>query len=86
MNSLIFCSCIFLQLFFVFVLSLSTADMKNLMKNIIPSMEGKVKGDLGRIGVIGGSIEYTGAPYFTAISAFKVSNFPMYYIQDTLNF
>jgi ATP-dependent NAD(P)H-hydrate dehydratase len=30
------------------------------------------KGRAGRIGVIGGSLEYTGAPYFCAISALKV--------------
>ncbi|KAJ0174254.1 hypothetical protein K1T71_010400 [Dendrolimus kikuchii] len=54
------------------VVSLSTLELKHLMKKIIPSLEGTVKGDLGKIGVLGGSIEYTGAPYFTAISAFKV--------------
>ncbi|XP_053946854.1 ATP-dependent (S)-NAD(P)H-hydrate dehydratase [Anastrepha ludens] len=30
------------------------------------------KGQAGRIGVIGGSLEYTGAPYFSAISAMRV--------------
>ncbi|XP_067625736.1 ATP-dependent (S)-NAD(P)H-hydrate dehydratase [Eurosta solidaginis] len=30
------------------------------------------KGQAGRIGVIGGSLEYTGAPYFSAISALRV--------------
>lgn len=30
------------------------------------------KGQLGRIGVVGGSIEFTGAPYFAAISALKL--------------
>lgn len=30
------------------------------------------KGQAGRIGVVGGSFEYTGAPYFAAISALKV--------------
>lgn len=30
------------------------------------------KGKAGRIGVVGGSLEYTGAPYFSAISALKV--------------
>ncbi|XP_053623184.1 ATP-dependent (S)-NAD(P)H-hydrate dehydratase-like [Plodia interpunctella] len=41
-------------------------------KSIIPDMKGKIKGDAGKIGVIGGSTEYTGAPYFAAISALKV--------------
>ncbi|XP_055597644.1 ATP-dependent (S)-NAD(P)H-hydrate dehydratase-like [Uranotaenia lowii] len=30
------------------------------------------KGQAGRIGIVGGSVEYTGAPYFAAISALKV--------------
>ncbi len=30
------------------------------------------KGQVGRIGIIGGSLEYTGAPYFAGISALKV--------------
>jgi ATP-dependent NAD(P)H-hydrate dehydratase len=29
------------------------------------------KGQAGRIDIVGGSIEYTGAPYFSAISALK---------------
>jgi ATP-dependent NAD(P)H-hydrate dehydratase len=39
----------------------------------IPSLTNAMhKGQAGRIGVIGGSEEYTGAPYFAAISALKV--------------
>lgn len=30
------------------------------------------KGQAGRIGIVGGSLEYTGAPYFAGISALKV--------------
>lgn len=30
------------------------------------------KGQAGRIGIIGGSFEYTGAPYFAAITAMKI--------------
>lgn len=37
-----------------------------------PLCGGKHKGQAGKIGVIGGSLEYTGAPYFAAISALKV--------------
>lgn len=29
------------------------------------------KGEAGRIGIIGGSFEYTGAPYYAGISALK---------------
>jgi ATP-dependent NAD(P)H-hydrate dehydratase len=31
------------------------------------------KGDAGKVGTIGGCREYTGAPYFAAISALKVA-------------
>lgn len=30
------------------------------------------KGDLGRVGVVGGCREYTGAPYFGAFTALRV--------------
>ncbi|XP_059059059.1 ATP-dependent (S)-NAD(P)H-hydrate dehydratase-like [Achroia grisella] len=51
---------------------LKDQNLTALMKAIIPELEGKSKGDAGRIGIIGGSVEYTGAPYFSAISALKV--------------
>ncbi|XP_070264696.1 ATP-dependent (S)-NAD(P)H-hydrate dehydratase isoform X3 [Myotis yumanensis] len=54
----------------------SIKDMENtfqLVKNIIPPLTTKKhKGQDGRIGIVGGSQEYTGAPYFAAISALKV--------------
>ncbi|KAH8263579.1 hypothetical protein KR044_010862 [Drosophila immigrans] len=44
-----------------------------IFRTTIPKLtNGKYKGQYGRIGVIGGSLEYTGAPYFAAISAIKV--------------
>uniref|UniRef100_A0A0P6J488 ATP-dependent (S)-NAD(P)H-hydrate dehydratase n=1 Tax=Heterocephalus glaber TaxID=10181 RepID=A0A0P6J488_HETGA len=44
-----------------------------LVRNIVPPLAaGKHKGQDGRIGVVGGCQEYTGAPYFAAISALKV--------------
>ncbi|XP_036450343.1 ATP-dependent (S)-NAD(P)H-hydrate dehydratase isoform X2 [Colossoma macropomum] len=44
-----------------------------LIKNTIPPLTSKKhKGQDGRIGVVGGCQEYTGAPYFAAISALKV--------------
>ena len=46
--------------------------LKNLVK-IFPPLTGKnVKGDCGRICVIGGSYEFSGAPFYSAISALKV--------------
>ncbi|XP_044729792.1 ATP-dependent (S)-NAD(P)H-hydrate dehydratase [Chrysoperla carnea] len=45
----------------------------NLSKQIVPKITLlKRKGEYGRVGIIGGSKEYTGAPYFAAISALKV--------------
>lgn len=47
--------------------------MVQSLKECIPPMDdSKHKGQAGRIGVIGGSLEYTGAPYFAGISALKV--------------
>jgi len=57
---------------------LSTAGIPNnsimeQVKNIIPKLSNdRHKGQAGRIGIVGGSKEYTGAAYFSAISAFKV--------------
>ncbi|XP_052740515.1 ATP-dependent (S)-NAD(P)H-hydrate dehydratase [Bicyclus anynana] len=43
------------------------------IKLCIPPLDGTHhKGQSGRIGVVGGSLEYTGAPYFAGISALKV--------------
>uniref|UniRef100_A0A8C5TA21 ATP-dependent (S)-NAD(P)H-hydrate dehydratase n=1 Tax=Malurus cyaneus samueli TaxID=2593467 RepID=A0A8C5TA21_9PASS len=51
-------------------------DMENifqLVRNVIPPLTGKKhKGQDGRIGIVGGCREYTGAPYFAAITALKV--------------
>uniref|UniRef100_H0X248 ATP-dependent (S)-NAD(P)H-hydrate dehydratase n=1 Tax=Otolemur garnettii TaxID=30611 RepID=H0X248_OTOGA len=45
----------------------------HLVRNIIPPLSAKKhKGQDGRIGIVGGCQEYTGAPYFAAISALKV--------------
>uniref|UniRef100_A0A665U7Y4 ATP-dependent (S)-NAD(P)H-hydrate dehydratase n=1 Tax=Echeneis naucrates TaxID=173247 RepID=A0A665U7Y4_ECHNA len=48
-------------------------NMLSLVKNIVPALTSKKhKGQDGRIGIIGGCQDYTGAPYFAAISALKV--------------
>uniref|UniRef100_UPI0037E8BE59 ATP-dependent (S)-NAD(P)H-hydrate dehydratase isoform X1 n=1 Tax=Semicossyphus pulcher TaxID=241346 RepID=UPI0037E8BE59 len=47
-------------------------DFLSLVKNIVPPLTSKKhKGQDGRIGIIGGCQDYTGAPYFAAISALK---------------
>ncbi|KAH8421210.1 hypothetical protein KR009_000159 [Drosophila setifemur] len=44
-----------------------------LFRTVVPKLTSdKHKGQYGRIGVVGGCLEYTGAPYFTAISSMKV--------------
>ncbi|XP_054153391.1 ATP-dependent (S)-NAD(P)H-hydrate dehydratase-like [Oppia nitens] len=51
----------------------SFSSEQQIICSIIPGLSNTAhKGQCGRIGVIGGSIEYTGAPYFAAISALKV--------------
>ncbi|XP_048350299.1 ATP-dependent (S)-NAD(P)H-hydrate dehydratase isoform X1 [Sphaerodactylus townsendi] len=54
----------------------SVKEMENifqLVRNVIPPLTAKKhKGQDGRIGIVGGCQEYTGAPYFAAISALKV--------------
>ncbi|XP_036401226.1 ATP-dependent (S)-NAD(P)H-hydrate dehydratase isoform X1 [Megalops cyprinoides] len=48
-------------------------DILPLVRNIVPPLTSKKhKGQDGRIGIIGGCQEYTGAPYFAAITALKV--------------
>ncbi|XP_018555862.1 ATP-dependent (S)-NAD(P)H-hydrate dehydratase isoform X2 [Lates calcarifer] len=48
-------------------------DILSLVKSIVPPLTSKKhKGQDGRIGIIGGCQDYTGAPYFAAISALKV--------------
>lgn len=52
--------------------SWDTKYLPSLIRAIIPELEGKKKGEAGRIAIVGGSAEYTGAPYFAAISSLKV--------------
>ncbi|KAF8581537.1 Ribokinase-like protein [Ramaria rubella] len=43
------------------------------VKQLIPPLTGKLhKGQSGRVGVVGGAQDYTGAPYFAAISALRM--------------
>lgn len=53
--------------------TVSDSSLVEKSQNLAPPLlQGKHKGQAGRIGVIGGSIEFTGAPYFSSISALKV--------------
>ena len=44
---------------------------QSIVSKLYTSIKSDVKGEKGIIGVIGGSIEYTGAPFFSAISALR---------------
>ncbi|KAF6157319.1 hypothetical protein GIB67_004257 [Kingdonia uniflora] len=49
------------------------ADAENILRRITPNLDpNRHKGQAGKIAVIGGCREYTGAPYFAAISALKL--------------
>lgn len=53
--------------------TVSDCSLSERAKKLAPPLSGdKHKGQAGRIGVFGGSIEFTGAPYFSSISALKV--------------
>ncbi|CAJ2658444.1 unnamed protein product [Trifolium pratense] len=48
-------------------------DAENIIRIITPALDqSRHKGQAGKIAVIGGCREYTGAPYFAAISALKI--------------
>ncbi|KAH8077874.1 Ribokinase-like protein [Cristinia sonorae] len=43
------------------------------LKQLIPPLNGKLhKGQSGRVGVLGGALDYTGAPFFAAMTALRV--------------
>lgn len=49
------------------------ADAIGILRAITPNLDPtRYKGQAGKIAVIGGCREYTGAPYFSAISALKI--------------
>lgn len=49
------------------------ADSDNILRAITPVLDpNRHKGQAGKVAVIGGCREYTGAPYFAAISALKI--------------
>ncbi|KAF3791104.1 ATP-dependent [Nymphaea thermarum] len=53
--------------------SVDEAVAGKILRTITPDLDpGRYKGQAGKIAVIGGCREYTGAPYFAAISALKI--------------
>ncbi|KAM3967207.1 NAD(P)HX dehydratase [Aphomia sociella] len=56
-----------------FIMDKSSSYKIECITTCIPKLDGAShKGQAGRIGIVGGSLEYTGAPYFAGISALKV--------------
>lgn len=54
-------------------LTMDRTKIVQLLQKSIPPLDGtQHKGQAGRIGIVGGSLEYTGAPYFAGIAALKV--------------
>jgi len=50
---------------------LSRKELLGIAACCVPPLEGTVKGGAGRVATIGGSLEYTGAPYFAAAAALR---------------
>uniref|UniRef100_A0A803MAV1 ATP-dependent (S)-NAD(P)H-hydrate dehydratase n=1 Tax=Chenopodium quinoa TaxID=63459 RepID=A0A803MAV1_CHEQI len=54
-------------------MSVMEADAMKIIRRITPTLDlSRYKGQAGKIAVVGGCREYTGAPYFAAISALKI--------------
>lgn len=54
-------------------MSTATKDVLARVRQMIPPMLEKFhKGQLGRVAVIGGSEDYTGAPYFSAMASARL--------------
>jgi ATP-dependent NAD(P)H-hydrate dehydratase len=49
-----------------------STDAASLRRLVPPLSDDKYKGQAGKIGVLGGCREYTGAPFFAAMSALRV--------------
>eukprot|EP01119_Soliformovum_irregulare_P007368 TRINITY_DN19777_c0_g1_i1.p1 TRINITY_DN19777_c0_g1~~TRINITY_DN19777_c0_g1_i1.p1 ORF type:complete len:338 (-),score=81.31 TRINITY_DN19777_c0_g1_i1:237-1184(-) len=55
------------------VVSLSKVQSLHAIGAFVPKMSHSMhKGQSGKVGIVGGSLEYTGAPYYSGISALKV--------------
>ncbi|KAL0938668.1 YjeF domain containing protein [Colletotrichum truncatum] len=54
-------------------MSSATKEILSRVQRMIPPMLEKFhKGQLGRVGVLGGSVDYTGAPYFSAMASARL--------------
>ncbi|KAK4313909.1 hypothetical protein Pmani_014771 [Petrolisthes manimaculis] len=54
-------------------MSWSSSELCRAVSAVVPPLTAAAhKGQAGRVGVVGGSLEYTGAPYFAGISALRV--------------
>ena len=50
-------------------------SINNIINKIIPKLnQNKIKGENGNVATIGGSLEYSGAPYYSAITALKAGS------------
>lgn len=50
----------------------NTLNLQTLMKTLLPKLDQSMhKGQNGKVGVIGGSKDYTGAPYYAGVSSLK---------------
>jgi ATP-dependent NAD(P)H-hydrate dehydratase len=51
----------------------TTQQLLRRLKGVFPDLSQRTKkGENGRIAVVGGSFEFTGAPFYSAISALRV--------------
>jgi ATP-dependent NAD(P)H-hydrate dehydratase len=47
--------------------------MEDAIRRLVPPLSyGARKGQMGRIGVLGGSADFTGAPYYAGMASLKV--------------
>ncbi|KAJ3577931.1 hypothetical protein NPX13_g2633 [Xylaria arbuscula] len=54
-------------------MSSTTKEVLNKVRQMVPPMLEKFhKGQLGRVGVLGGSEDYTGAPYFSGMASARL--------------
>lgn len=60
-----------MSIFYVNIID-NLEDIRSIFPKLTDEMK---KGDCGRVGVIGGSAQYTGAPYFASIAVIRIVYF-----------